>query len=531
MMMTIFPPTSTASFISPACFEEDPCLLVTTNSRLLLLHTMALNAHLPDKETDASLLLSFSNAAHVSATFPFQELPTEVLTHVLGYVSFYDRMTLSTCSKTLLHNITEECTPLWSTISFHNDSKCRAQKSHITGEMVATLLNRVNPIKQTSADGQHQERAFVTRVLDIGDLLGVDTAVALEPLRHSNVLEQVRLKSLYDGGRSASSATVERTLEHLRTCIPFRLFKVDFDIPDASATTKELRDRFYRDLEAAQHTRERYRQVQEQRIPCSKCDDCVTEQGKQIVPSQYGMPSHRCFECCEYFCQKGSCPCAVQECRVCGKVACEECIDSSQWTCSECQASYCSQCKEVSECEDCKKHFCQDCRKVNSCCNCEKQLCDNCVERRGISYRQPACACDGLACSECSMVTCQGCHRVLCERCREYYLDIGGECHGCEEYFCDRCCPQPCGSCYGRCICNHKDNVRQCHVCFETLCNDCALHSCCECKKKICLKCVEEGSRCRDCSKVICSECGDYGERDICSNCDKKVPRKRRRCR
>lgn len=395
------------------------------------------------------------------ATSPFEQLPVDVLTNVLEYMNLAERIQLFQLNTTILRRVSRECTTLWENISLRGCSD--EQVEAITDQQFSALLVRV--------DARH-----VTKWLELYDdliqwmppnFLGP----ALEPLRHSRVLEYVSI--------AGHELNTEVVYGILRTCIPFRLYKVK--VERRGQDINEEGQQFSRDLEAAQHTRQRYLQTIEDHIKCSTCNQLVASKEDQIIPQVFGMPSFRCSGVwCEYgyYCRRASCLGATRHCGKCGRLVCSMCFGLD--TCSLCKVSFCENCKNVKECRVCEVETCSDCNPVTTCVavsenadfECEnKNLCSRCVEQRGVSYYE-CCGCGGACCNECQ-------------------ADGLIQCTGCQGGFC-----QDCG----------WNKVRQCAStsCNSTRCDECGVVSCSVCHEQVCDACIV---RRRGRSKPVCRDC------------------------
>ena len=155
-----------------------------------------------------------------------------------------------------------------------------------------------------------------------------------------------------------------------------------------------------------------------------------------------------------HFCNDHNCIAVCFECND------RDCTLSRMWTCTECDASFCTTedggitCHN--ECSHCEENGCPNCgHNTGTCTNCEEDYCDNCLH----------------TCSACD-------EQTFCEDCKS-------RCIACKEWFCQTC-------------------TSKCTICEEDFCDGCDTSHCAACNKLVCEECI---IACSDCESEICPEC------------------------
>lgn len=424
-----------------------------------------------------------------------ENLPVEIMTRILESSLLPERLNLAMCSTGLLKLVTQECTELWVRIDFRPfeewneklSKRLNAQNANLTDDMLSALLIRVNA----------QETTKSLRAWDCKRLVGS----GFEPLRGSRVLECIHLAT---HGKEMNEPLV---IDILQTMIPYKLLEVTFPpwiylsgmgnsyYGDGGALT-ERRAGFYRNLRAAKH-----QQATEQGDLCSACSHPVSDESRQLVSNQNGMPPTNCLECHKPFCRTTTCPVTMKDCRFCGKASCDSC--DKVLTCTACLDVACDDCKFIAEspCILCKGTYCTDCREVMACgvTGCKNALCNRCMF-------------SGQPC-DVSISHCQACIEFYCSDCSPVRF-----CDNCDLSFCSECCRTE--SC----------DVCEQHFIFCPSCYHCDVETCSFCNRSVCKSCQEqEGnsiSYCDDCFQDFCKNCRDVGPCNtdecvchICSNC------------
>lgn len=137
-----------------------------------------------------------------------EQLPTEVLSRLLDFLTIPSRIQLARGNTTLQQRVYRECPLAWETMNFVS-SLSYDQRFSFGDLQLSTLLTRVNAIE-------------VTKNLNLTSCLAIRGS-GLFPLQGSRVLESVELRHTSIGKNPAPS------LSFLQTCIPYKLVHVSLD--------------------------------------------------------------------------------------------------------------------------------------------------------------------------------------------------------------------------------------------------------------------------------------------------------------
>lgn len=287
-----------------------------------------------------------------------EDLPVDVLTHILKFMTIEKRVKLAGTNKTLYKRVYRECPQAWEKIDFYQDRlSCRERLSDYD---LSGLLERVN--------GKE-----VTKYLDLLDCSEVRGS-GLACLRHSKTLESIHVAGTGAGENPTPF------LSTLRTMIPFNLFSVIFAV-ETMVNPSESVAEFFHSLRQVTYERA----LQNLKL-CNCCNLPIAERSQQLVPSCFGVPMFHCMECEKSFCKRRSCPMGLRECHDCALSGCDSCFTVSQ--CYNCGHNYCADCRLVYSCNNCPKTYCASCgpeedrRQTFKCYNqnCRTIVCKSCAK-------------------------------------------------------------------------------------------------------------------------------------------------------
>mmetsp|Transcript_12544 Transcript_12544/g.31596 ORF Transcript_12544/g.31596 Transcript_12544/m.31596 type:complete len:485 (+) Transcript_12544:132-1586(+) len=174
------------------------------------------------------------------------------------------------------------------------------------------------------------------------------------------------------------------------------------------------------------------------------CDKCPCK-GKNKTPD-------KCGQCEAEFCSKCR---EVFSCGSCGASSCDVCLQKADFhfeTCSRCNYSYCNNCNYTYYCQLCEHqhcYYCVDggtldcqCGKIECCAKCKPQKrCDICWERKCLDCydmkgKMGCSMCGGSSCKKCDGVyMCEICEQAFCYTCRSQHQNDR------PNHICNKCGP------------------------------------------------------------------------------------------
>ena len=298
---------------------------------------------------------AFTNSDNITVPFiekallilhcKMEQLPTETLVHILGFLDVPSRLQLARGNQALRRKIYRDCAQAW--VEF---KPCTHEfDERFTDLDLSRLLTRVNARE-------------VTKSLDLQSCNRISGS-GLMPLRNSRVLERVDLRG------TAAEQNPTPFLSILNCSIPYKLVDVTLNPYSVGFKNKFAID-FMRQLRQV-----KLLQAQENMTVCSCCEQVVVQDSRNIVPNFYGVPLMHCLECKQDYCRRASCDMDVRECQTCAQTFCKEC--NIVFQCHYCGKSYCDDvCVLMDICIKCHKICCDHCAEIRCCSHCQKkQLC------------------------------------------------------------------------------------------------------------------------------------------------------------
>lgn len=400
-----------------------------------------------------------------------EQLPVEIMTHVLAYMSIVDRIKLARGNSALQQRVYRECPEAWETIDFSSLSWRLTRR--LTDVVLSNLLTRVNARE-------------VTKNLNLEDCYEI-RGNGILPMQGSRVLESVTISN------TKASANPAPFLSVLRTCDPYRLMNVSMD--EASLKCDNAQEFLY-------HLRRvKSLQAQEQGLLCASCHEPVADPSRQVIPGTNGVPLLHCRGCKKDFCRRGCCPVALRECNYCGDTACSTCGTVAQ--CEYCGKGFCdNDCSSIQVCTKCKKISCFECYDDDSvmvCCFiCDDLVCNDCKRRPEACQSEFCALCDDCWKNE----PCSVCGDNVCQ------CNYGSRCGGCSRVVCRK----------DDCYCHQTIQICWAPVCLKAACLDCeTLDECSGCNKNFC-KLHKRLVDCIQCSMRHCRACAHVKR---CDKCDR----------
>lgn len=349
-----------------------------------------------------------------------EELPNDLLSHILVFLQISERLKVARCNQSLQHRLYRECPRAWKSIDVsRDDTACR----HLSDAALTVLLTNVNARE-------------ITVVLHLGGCRRI-RGTGLEPLCHSRMLERI-----YLWGTGAKEIP-EPAISVLKTMIPHHLCTVMFShepLPEKDALIC-----FFGKLRHA-----RLQDAMQNKVHCTSCQLPVMEGSRQLVQNVWGIHI-LCFGCSKPYCRRASCETDVKECRVCSELFCADCNLAKQ--CFNCGRSYCMDCIHFDECLECNRSYCGPCRSAANilvkCQGCRKAVCNN---SNCLASPQACRNNNCLLCNNCFVYeTCSVCGSRKCKQC-----EFGSLCQS-KRYLMRYCTRSE--------KCSSSDSTRECRAC------------------------------------------------------------------
>jgi hypothetical protein len=287
----------------------------------------------------------------------------------------------------------------WETLDFGDIEKELAAR--LTDDDISAVLKHIDAVNKV-------KRLRITNCTKI-------TGSCLEPLSGSEVIEQIDLSLVGDGGHSMS---LELVLPILDSIIELEggcsLKHLQFPHRWWRRTPNYSSSRLTLDVLAIHAFIGRYNRMRENRgtIRCLHCNQNLPQRRREWIATSgnlYGKNNHTCYQCTKHYCYDCS----------------DEDGIKNLVSCDQCQRDYCKECVEFGTCQGCEKNVCKHCLKFE--CNsdawgheCHGKFCSKCVDKCshcGVSYCRNHNNEIGDY-EEDEVIRCDHCYKSYCMECR-----------------------------------------------------------------------------------------------------------------